>query len=222
MKALSDFNLSSAAGRAQLQAFRQLLDAKPELSEGHDILPFFEASDHLSALVGMLNPNVHRIDRLGHEFDLFGDFRCDLVVGDFRTPAYTLVEFEDARRDSVFRQGAKYTHEWAPRFEHGYSQLVDWFWKIADLERTGDFAHRFGGPDVSFSGMLVIGRRSFVTGRERQRFRWRSSRVVVNSNVVRCLTFDDLYDELDALLTTFKGVETGDDKPGPAQPAPGA
>lgn len=222
MKALTDFNLSLPASRTQLQAFKQLLDATPELSEGNDVLPFFEANDHLSALVGMLNPNIHRIDRLGHEYDLFGDFRCDLVVGDVRTPAYTLVEFEDARQDSIFRAGTKYTHEWAPRFEHGYSQLVDWFWKIADLERTGVFAHRFGGSDASFSGMLVIGRRSFVTGRERQRLRWRSSRVVVDSNVVRCLTFDDLYDELDALLTTFKGVETDDNKPGPTQPTAGA
>ncbi len=96
-KVLENFTFSPAICRAELKDYDLLL-TKSELSEKHDILPFFESHDHLSALVGMLNRSIGRIDKLGHEYDIFGDFRCDLVIGYALKYAYILFEFEDARK----------------------------------------------------------------------------------------------------------------------------
>jgi len=41
-------------------------------------------------------------------------------------------------------KGAKATLEWSERFEHGFSQVPDWFWKLNDRTPTSEFAHRFG------------------------------------------------------------------------------
>src|SRR4051812_41598714 len=97
-KVLEKFAFSPLACRVELRDFEQLLQ-RDELSEGQDILPFFETHSHLSSLIGMLNRSIGRIDLLAHEYDIFGDFRSDLVVGDSARFAYTLVEFEDARQN---------------------------------------------------------------------------------------------------------------------------
>ena len=206
MKDLGEFTPSRSACRAEVEEFRALLDSKTELGEQEDILPFFRARPNLSAMTGMVSLDLWRIDRLAFEYDLFGDFRCDLVVGDFQTPAYTLIEFEEARADSVFCPGKKYTQEWSPRFERGYSQLIDWFWKIHDLEKTGDFQHRFGaaGDHLIFHGVLIVGRSRFLESREKQRMRWRSQRVSVNTHKMTCMTYDDLLEDLSGRLTNLE------------------
>ena len=82
-------------------------------------------------------------DLLAYEYPLFGDFRCDLAVADSVTRACTFVEFEDAGPRSLFVQhGDKATREWSPRFDHGYSQVVNWFYKLQDMIRFG----HDGGP----------------------------------------------------------------------------
>jgi len=49
--------------RTDLDAFEDLLTAKPELSERDDVLPFFRDHPNLSALLGSYNPNVTAYDR---------------------------------------------------------------------------------------------------------------------------------------------------------------
>ena len=58
----------------------------------------------------------------------FGDFACDVAAGDSEANAFTLIEFEDAQEYSIFsrRQEGKAMKRWSSRFEHGFSQLVDW------------------------------------------------------------------------------------------------
>jgi len=196
MKTLDPFSFSHAAATAELEDFKTLLDSKAELSEKYELLPFFRQHRHLSLLIGSASLNVSGLDRLAFEYDLFGDFVCDVVLGDSRRNAYALVEFEDARAASVFQAGEKYTHEWGRRFEHGFSQIVDWFWKLDDQCKTGEFRNRFGAQEARFSALLVIGRTGFLPQRERQRLNWRLDRVLINSNKVSCLTFDDLYADL--------------------------
>jgi hypothetical protein len=111
-----EFDLRVAAD--EIEAFRSLLDQQNELSEADVILPFFRARPHLSALIGQavtadLNPN-----RIKHEMVLFGDYRCDLVVGNSRTQSYCFVEFEDAKKGSVFRS-RKGAWEYSPPFREG-------------------------------------------------------------------------------------------------------
>ena len=102
--------------------------------------------------------------------------------------------------------GEKYTHEWGRRFERGFSQIVDWFWKLEDQSRSNEFRHRFGSADARFSAVLVIGRSHFLPPRERQRLNWRLDPVIINSNKAMCLTFDDLYNELHGRLTRIEAL----------------
>lgn len=210
---LSPYRLSLDEAAAGLAEFRQLLDGSAELSEGIDLLPFFIARPDLAALVGSIAISVHRINAVADEFDLFGNFRCDWCVGDSAGRSYAFVEFEDARANSVFADGPKYHAEWGRRFEHGFSQLVDWFWAVDQYRDTIDFQRRFGTGPVQFVGILVIGRRRFLSPDQVARLRWRVEKVWVNGHKVYCQTFDDLYDHLAALLHFYRSMVTRGDSP---------
>ena len=55
-----------------------------------------------------------------------GNFLSDLVVGDSVTQSYCFVEFEEAAPTSLFVSKPDIsTPEWSPRFERGFSQIVD-------------------------------------------------------------------------------------------------
>src|SRR5882762_9676393 len=87
-----------------VEEFEKLLATKDELSERDDVLPFFQKYEQLAVLMGMFNSRISWVDRIAWEFDIFGDFACDLAVGEWARGAYCFVEFEDGRRDSVFQQ----------------------------------------------------------------------------------------------------------------------
>ena len=118
------------------------------------------------------------------------------------------VEFEPAKRDRVFsvKHSGKssVSYEWAKPFEHGYSQLIDWHYLMDDMERTSRFQEHFGVDHVSYDGLLVIGRDSFVNeaGCSR-RLRWRKEKIVVNSRRLHCLTFDALASEIQGRYETY-------------------
>ena len=74
-----DFNLAQC--HVEVGELRDWLDANPTLGE-KSIRVFFRRRRHLSAFIASYNPNVNRFDRIAFEYPLFGDFTCDLVVGD--------------------------------------------------------------------------------------------------------------------------------------------
>jgi hypothetical protein len=82
----------------------------------------------LCAALGLTNSSVELPNRWATELDLFGDFVCDIASGDRETNAYTLIELEPTLEYSIFMklQAKKSMRRWSPRFEHGFSQLVDW------------------------------------------------------------------------------------------------
>lgn len=204
MQEFLTFTFDPVACRAELNEFRDLLAASPELEERRDILPFFRERRHLSAFIGSYSPYVSDYDQLAYEYSLFGDFSCDLVAGHSQARSYCFVEFEDARRDSIFvtRKGRS-TPEWSSRFEHGFSQLVDWFWKLDDAGPSAEFRHRFGPRQPYILGMLVVGRDHALHHREQHRLDWRLARVVVDSKPVLCLTYDQLLAQLDKRLERY-------------------
>jgi len=166
--------------RRSLADFETLLADHPELSERGDVPGFFKAHPDLSGFIGVYNGYLGTPDLVRHEYDLFGDFVCDVVVGDSRSGAFTFIEFEDARPNSVFDHTAgRATPPWSRRFRHGFSQLVDWFWKLDDLKRTDDFTDRFGVGPIRATGVLVVGRREPLREREARRLRWRLDKVTV-------------------------------------------
>jgi hypothetical protein len=204
MKSLDKFSLSLVKCKKELVEFKKLLDGRASLSERDDILPFFKKNKHLAALVGAYNPRINSFDRIASEFDLFGDYSCDLVVGDSKTHNYCFVEFEDASPTSVFtKKKGKATPEWSPRFDHGFSQILDWFRKLEGQQRTPDFKDKFDSDVIQYVGLLVIGRRHYLDDAQYARLRWRSEQVQVGARQVNCITFDELYQTLSLKVSIF-------------------
>lgn len=195
MKNLNPIKFDPIACEGELNEFRQLLQER-ELSEYKDILPFFRKRLQLSALLGWLHPSIVNVGRIALEFGVVGDFRADLVVGDRIRGAYCLIEFEEGKADSIFKKSGRSKDEWAPRFEHGFSQVVDWFWKLDDISKTDHFEEMFGTRSADILGVLVIGRSSALSQADLQRLDWRRRKLVVNSQHIQCVTFDELYEEL--------------------------
>jgi hypothetical protein len=90
---------------------------------------------------------------------------------------------------------------WSPRFEQGYSQIVDWFFKLDDFRDAVDTF--FGQGRIDFSATLIIGRDHYMDAREKSRLNWRRANVVVHSKRIHCITFDELVRDLDNRLSQF-------------------
>ncbi len=210
MKDFFRIRFDDAQCRQELAAFRSLLDEKKELEENADIKPFFETHRQLAAFVGSCSSDLIQFDLLAYQFQLFGDFGCDMVVGDSAHKAYVFIEWEDATARSLFRrQGKKATPEWSTRFEHGFGQIIDWFCKLDDMARTDEFEAQFGSRHIHYLGLLVAGRdHGLMHPRERRRWEWRSRKVVVNSLPIHCMTYDQLYEFLAAKLNIIAPLLT--------------
>jgi hypothetical protein len=196
MPDFSPHALDLASGRQQVQELKALLDSSPDLPEAafHD---FFEPRSHLRALVGLYNPTLAAPDRLAWQYPIFGDFRSDFAIGDWTRKAYTFVEFEDARPNSLFvKHGERAIRAWSPRFDGGSSQIIDWFYKLQVMTDTPDMEARFGKRSIRYTGVLLIGRDQYLQAGERLRLEWRQEHVVVNSKHVICVTYDQLLDDL--------------------------
>ncbi len=209
MKNLAAVSFDYTLCRQQVEEFRSWLVEKDELSERDDVLPFFRERRHMAVLFGMSHKRIRWADRFATEFDIFGDFASDLVVGEWDRGAYCLVEFEDATRNSIFKkQGKKATREWGRRFDHGYSQIIDWIRKLDGRSPSTDLHDRFGQYEISYEAVLVIGRDSHMDDGEKQRLNWRSDKVSVNTRKVFCLTFDELLSQFSTRMNTLAAVET--------------
>ncbi len=192
--------------QVELDELDDLLAQNPILTERGQILPFFRRRPHLAALAGSYSHNVRSYDRLAFELTLISDFTADVVVGDSRRESFCFIEFEDGHPNSIFKNTGRRTLEWAPRFDHGASQIIDWFWKLNAQERTVDFQRLFGSLSIAASGLLVVGRDSGVTAADRPRLKWRRERVAVNSQQLHCCTFDELARDLRDSLNTYRAI----------------
>ena len=203
MNPLNFFDFDVIKCIAELEEFERLLEQE-ELRESHDIIPFFKGKLHLSAFVASYLAEIVRFDRIRHEFTFFGDFRADLVVGDSVNKTYCFIEFEDATQNSIFVNRGRSTSDWSPRFERGFSQIVDWFWKLDDFKNTAQYRAVFDSDSINFYGMLIIGRNSFLSPIDRNRLRWRLNKVLIDSQKIICITFDQLARDLRDRLSLYQ------------------
>jgi hypothetical protein len=208
MKQFKTIALSMSQVKKDLNELKRLLNdpAKPSLSEKNDILPFFNDHEHISGFMGSYNSGIidHKNLGIAFEFDIFGDHVADLAIGDKKNNQYCFVEFEDATETSVFKKGPRAAREWSTRFEHGFSQLIDWTLWIENNRGTAGYVNRFGTSAIQFNLPLVIGRDKYVSAAGlRDRMIWRSEQVVVASRKVNCITFDKLYNDLSTRLEYF-------------------
>jgi hypothetical protein len=209
MKEFRKVSFDLGTCQADLAAFRALLAGKAELEEAADIKPFFETRPQLAALIGSSAVMMRRCDLVAYQYQLFGDFGCDLVIGDSVRKSFGFIEWEDATAGCLFRQqGRKATPEWATRFEHGLSQVIDWFWKLDEMAHTEEFEERFGSRRASYFGLLVIGRDSHLEHpREQRRWHWRAAKVLVNSLPIRFVTYDQFHADLASELDKYQPPE---------------
>lgn len=183
--------------KREINALGKLLRSKAELSERDDLLPFFKSRRQLSAFMGTFAADIGPASEIAYEYSFLGDFSADLVVGNRKNKQYLAIEFEEGRRNSIFKTvKGRSTTDWSQRFDHGFSQLVDWFYTLDDYKKTDKFEKEFGTGYITFSGLLVIGRNSGVTASDRIRLSWRTDKVLVDSHPISCITFDDLHEAL--------------------------
>lgn len=203
MRGLDSFDIDIKQCWVELEEFENLLRNNRELNERKDILPFFKERLHLSACIGWY-PSDNLCNQIKHEFTLSGEFRADLVVGDSINNIYCFIEFEDATKNSIFvNKKGKTTSEWSARFEHGFSQIIDWFWKIDDYKNTSLARSIFGSENIEFYGILVIGRDAFISPIDKARLNWRLNKVLVDSRKVICITFDQLARDMRDRLSLY-------------------
>ncbi|MBL8024808.1 MAG: DUF4263 domain-containing protein [Fibrobacteres bacterium] len=177
----------------ELKEFETLLRKNRNLEERNDIQPFLKKRRMLSAAIGHILPISLNPDLIAYEFDLFGEFVCDIVVGDSESNKYLLIELEDGKTTSIFKKlKAKETPEWNTRLEHGISQVVDWYHTI-DLERNGPkFPYKFKTAKAQLYGLVVIGRQAKWEEREHRRFMWRQEKTVINSDKIAIMNYDEI------------------------------
>jgi Domain of unknown function (DUF4263) len=193
--------------KKELQALGRMLQAKPALSERDDILPFFKTRRQLAAFLGTFASDIGPATEIAYEYSFLGNYAADLIVGNRKSRHYLAVEFEDGKDTSIFKKVRnRSTTDWSARFDHGFSQLVDWFYTLDDYKKTDQFKKEFGHGHVSFTGLLVVGRNSGVTESDRLRLDWRTEKVLVDSHPISCITFDDLHQMLDARLAFYPAV----------------
>jgi hypothetical protein len=204
MKEFSSVAFQSAQCRTELDRLRSLLTAKAELSESDDVQPLFKTCPQLAAFIGMSVPGIGMANRIAFEFDVFGNYTADLVIGNGNTQTYCAIEFEDARENSVLHKTASRAQkEWGRRLEHGFGQMIDWFHSFDDHKGSADFAKHFGHGHIQIHGILLIGRSAHLTNYDRSRLRWRSDRVTINTHKISCLTYDELLETLNVQWQVF-------------------
>jgi hypothetical protein len=153
------------------------------------------------------------------EFDLAGDFRADVLLGSRAANQFCVVEFEPGEQDAIFKkQPDRKNPEWSARFEHAFSQIVDWFYSFEDQKNTAAFQNTFGPGEITFAGLLVMGRKSGLDNPKRRRLAWRTRKVLIDSNKIACITFDDLHAALKEKFEFYTAAA----KAGAATPLPGA
>ncbi|HUB23935.1 MAG TPA: Shedu anti-phage system protein SduA domain-containing protein [Tepidisphaeraceae bacterium] len=205
MKQFANVSFDAALCKKELDAFDKLLRTRKSLAESKHVRPFFSKSRQLSAFLGTYALGMARPNRLAYEFELAGDFCAGMVVGNWERKTFCMIEFEAGSVSSIFApKRQRSTREWSSRFDHGFSQLVDWFYKVDDIRKTDGFARVFGDSSATFCGLLVIGRSSGLSEDDRRRLRWRSQHVLKDNHAIQCITYDQMYADLRLLLSQIQ------------------
>jgi hypothetical protein len=198
MKAVIPVELSAQQLLADLKELEAFLNDNTSLKERDQVIPFFGSHPQLIAALGWMNAAAGRPDRYATELDLFGDFSCDAAAGDVAAGAFTLIEFEDATEYSIFKapEPGKSIRKWSARFEHGFSQLVDWAWRLGTEGNSQATERIFGSQPVSVHLLLVVGRNTDLRDQDFRRMSWRSQNLRLGGHSMSCLTFDNVLSAL--------------------------
>ena len=194
---LEPFVFDPAKFQDELRAFETLLESKADLSESKDIQPFFKKNRHLTAYMGTFALNIAVSTEICFKYEFFGDFKADILLGSKQEKEFCVVEFEDGNQNTIFKKQKKRKNpEWSARFEHAFSQIIDWFYNLEDFKNTQGFSATFGPGHTSFTGLLVMGRSAGLDDTKVSRLKWRTDTVSIGKHKVNCITFDQLHANL--------------------------
>lgn len=193
-----------------LVEFSSFLRDKTEIEEtGNGSLQefFINHSDLLLLMGDCFFPNMYAA-AYQKEFSILGEFRADFAISNSCKSKFLFVEFEPAKRESVFAKKTDgkgiVSYEWSDKFEHGFSQILDWHYRMEDLRRTARFQEHFGSEDVEYEGILVVGRDCFVKEvGGMARLNWRKDKTVIDSRKIYCMTYDKLFRELQGRMNSI-------------------
>ena len=198
----------------ELDSFKQLLQNK-KLAEKAQIQPRLYGSKNLLYLLASLFPVLNKISfdenhMVGYasEHPILDDYKADIVIRDQDINMNLFIELEDAQENSIFSPNDnKEMRTWTSRIEHGYSQLIDWYYRLADFKTTTKFAERYG-ENGEYLGLLIIGRNdTFKSEYEKKRFDWRFKKTLVDSRNIFCMTYDDLYNMMYRKIKGYNGEQ---------------
>lgn len=154
----------------------------------------------LASLGSLPAPNLIRF-----ELALQGLFRTDLVLGIAATRQFVLVEFEDAKANSIFAGGHRQCRSWARRLEHGIGQAVDWAWLLADQPNATVLTNAFGGTINHSAYIVVCGRdASLADEMERRRFEFRRHRMQIEGVPLQIVTYDGMIEAMRRQIEAVK------------------
>ena len=103
MRSLESITFDHTLFEVELAKLNDLLRSKPDLSERDDIQRLFKESRHLAAFLGTYDCDIGPATEIAFEFPFFCDYRADVVVGSRSASHFCIIEFEDARPDSIFK-----------------------------------------------------------------------------------------------------------------------
>jgi hypothetical protein len=193
---MTEATFEIAKCESDLKAFEVLLqNPKEELGETI-LLKFFREHPNLILLMGkiVLSPRFYM-----DEFNLFNEFYPDFGIADKSKESFVFVEFEEAKQFSIFGENVNKSsirHEWGIKLERGFSQIINWFYRLEDYKRTNKYKEHFEGKEIKYWGILVVGRDEFIPPGSSERIEWRFDRVRVDLKQVHFYTYDGLYREL--------------------------
>jgi hypothetical protein len=239
MKGFSSFTFNASSLRIEAGNLRKLLmpGSAVELDEEKHLSPAFKASPNLVSIIGAAFGGVVNPDLIAEEFWILDKLRCDFAVCNSRQQTFCFIELEDAVKKSVFVErkptffnglmGRPPYYDWAPRFEHGTSQMLDWIRILEDSKQTGDYRAHFGSPNqFEAQFILVIGRDEFLSADQKERLAWRCKSVQAAGHKVKCITYDRLLEEAEHQLKNYPAVAIASSSlpssTGPAAPSSSA
>ena len=95
--------------------------------------------------------------------------------------------------------------DWSREVGHGFGQLVDWAWAIDDAKNTAIFNNAFGCDGIGAVFLLVCGRDAGMEDRtEIKRLFWRANNVMLQGKHATFLTYDGLFEMLQANIEALK------------------
>ncbi|NIJ34086.1 Shedu anti-phage system protein SduA domain-containing protein [Sphingomonas oligoaromativorans] len=195
------FNLKLAD--AELTSFKAWFSTITFVGETA-IVAEIKARPHMACLLAS-TLGLEAPDMIKFELALKGMFRTDLVLGNNGTRRFGLIEFEDAMENSIFKKGTPQYRYWAPRIEHGFSQVIDWAWVRADHPSDKTLLAGFGGPINASTYAVICGRdASLRDAVERDRFTHRRDHLKVGGQTALVLTYDEMVQYMEDNLAVAK------------------